>query len=195
VSKIRKLIQGSRSASSYSTEFNQLSFDLKWDNRALLDQFKYGLNEEIKDMLMHFPDPETLSELSILAIRCDNRIFERKCEKNHFPSNYNEKRFNQHPKYERRMESDNYNKKEFNQHEKFNQHPKYEHNKVAASSPTPMEVDFGTLRSGPLTDDEKKHRRDNNLCMYCGKPNHKRFDCPALKKRDFHLISGNESRR
>ena len=32
---------------------------------------------------------------------------------------------------------------------------------------------------GKLTPEERKHRMDNNLCLYCGKPGHKAQDCRA----------------
>ena len=32
---------------------------------------------------------------------------------------------------------------------------------------------------GKLTLEERKHRMDNNLCLYCGKPKHKAQDCQA----------------
>jgi len=34
-------------------------------------------------------------------------------------------------------------------------------------------------RQGKLTPEERKHRMDNNLCLYCGKPGHKAQDCRA----------------
>jgi hypothetical protein len=35
-------------------------------------------------------------------------------------------------------------------------------------------------KQGKLTPEERKHRMDNNLCLYCGKPGHKAQDCRAL---------------
>jgi hypothetical protein len=32
---------------------------------------------------------------------------------------------------------------------------------------------------GRLTPGERKHRMDNNLCLYCGKPGHKAIECKA----------------
>jgi hypothetical protein len=34
-------------------------------------------------------------------------------------------------------------------------------------------------KPGKLTPEERKHRMDNNLCLYCGKPRHKAQDCRA----------------
>jgi hypothetical protein len=36
---------------------------------------------------------------------------------------------------------------------------------------------------GKLTPEEQKHRMDNNLCLYCGKPRHKAQDCKAPPNR------------
>jgi hypothetical protein len=38
-------------------------------------------------------------------------------------------------------------------------------------------------KRGKLTPEERKHRMDNNLCLYCGKPGHKAQDCQAPPKR------------
>ena len=39
-------------------------------------------------------------------------------------------------------------------------------------------------KRGQLTESERKHRRDNNLCLYCGSDKHKVVDCnvrPAIR--------------
>ena len=38
-------------------------------------------------------------------------------------------------------------------------------------------------KRGRLTPVERKHRMDNNLCLYCGKPRHKAQDCTAPPNR------------
>jgi hypothetical protein len=38
-------------------------------------------------------------------------------------------------------------------------------------------------KQGKLTPEERKHRMDNNLCLYCGKPRHKAQDCRAPPNR------------
>ena len=38
---------------------------------------------------------------------------------------------------------------------------------------------FQSKKRGPLTEQEKKRCRDNNLCMYCGKPGHIASECRA----------------
>jgi hypothetical protein len=38
-------------------------------------------------------------------------------------------------------------------------------------------------RRGCLTPGERKHRMDNNLCLYCGKLGHKAIECKALPNK------------
>jgi Retrotransposon gag protein len=79
--KIRRLRQGSRSASEYASEFRQLACDISWDDAALRDQFREGLRDDVKDLLLTFADPTSLDAAIAQAIRCDNRLFERRQEK------------------------------------------------------------------------------------------------------------------
>jgi hypothetical protein len=75
---IRRLKQGKRPVSVYAAEFRRLASDLNWNDDALISQFMSGLNEELNDFLVHYDLPETVGEMVNLAIKCDNRIFERK---------------------------------------------------------------------------------------------------------------------
>ena len=51
-------------------------------------------------------------------------------------------------------------------------------------------------KKGQLTPAEHKHRMDNNLCLYCGKPRHRAIACteppnkyPGTKSRQVETIS------
>ena len=48
LNKLYALQQGQRAASIYASEFRQLACDVEWDGQALLDQFRRGLQGEIK---------------------------------------------------------------------------------------------------------------------------------------------------
>lgn len=57
-------------------------------------------------------------------------------------------------------------------------------------SPTPAlegdPMDLSKITTGPrgpLTEAQKQHRRNNNLCLYCGQPGHYAITCPARPKR------------
>lgn len=96
--KIHRLRQGYRSASTYAAEFRQLSCDLLWGEEALIDIFLRGLNDDVKDLLITFPVPDTLHEAISSAVTCDLRISQRKMDKRkrysseprHYPQGLNQ---------------------------------------------------------------------------------------------------------
>jgi hypothetical protein len=79
--KLRALQQGAKPASAYASQFRQLACDVHWGEAALISQFQFGLRGEVKDLLLTLPDPTTLSEAITQAVRCDNRLYERRQEK------------------------------------------------------------------------------------------------------------------
>lgn len=79
--KLRSLQQRARAASIYAAEFRQLACDVDWDDNALISAFRWGLRDDVKDLLLNLPDPTTLSEAITQAVRCDNRLFERRQER------------------------------------------------------------------------------------------------------------------
>ena len=76
--KIRSLRQGARSTSVYASDFRQLACDINWDEEALMSQFYWGLRDDVKDLLLSLPDPQTLNEAISQAVKCDNRLFQRR---------------------------------------------------------------------------------------------------------------------
>ena len=47
-----------------------------------MDQFRHGLRNDVKDLLLTFhEDPRSLTEAISRAVRCDNRLFERRLER------------------------------------------------------------------------------------------------------------------
>jgi hypothetical protein len=79
--KLHRLQQGTRSAIVYASEFRQLACDVNWGEAALIDQFCCGLRDDVQDLLLTLADPSSFSEAITQAIRCDNRLFERRQEK------------------------------------------------------------------------------------------------------------------
>ena len=77
-SKLQRLRQGTRPVSAYAAEFQRLAFETRWNDDALIAQFVSGLSTSVGDMLITFPEPETLQEAIEGAVRCDNRLYERR---------------------------------------------------------------------------------------------------------------------
>ena len=82
INKIRTLRQGDQPASTYASNFRLIASDIPWDEQALMEQFRSGLRSDVKDLLLTFPeDPKSLTEAISRAVRCDNRLFERRSER------------------------------------------------------------------------------------------------------------------
>ncbi|KAH9245108.1 hypothetical protein BASA81_017421 [Batrachochytrium salamandrivorans] len=62
----------------------QLKADLPWNEAAFIDQFRNGLSNEVKDMLLHHDYPTSLDELTALACRIDSRLAEHRQERHNF---------------------------------------------------------------------------------------------------------------
>ena len=69
--------QGDHQALDYAVDFCLLTTNILWDDLALMEQFRYGLRNDVKELLLTFPEePKLLTEAISRAIRCDNRLFE-----------------------------------------------------------------------------------------------------------------------
>ena len=117
---------------------------------------------------MTFPEePKSLTEATSRAVRCDNRLFEWRSERQlQMP------RARSEPTYASVVA------KPF---------PRESYNAPLVSTPTPMEIDTARRR-GPLSEEEKQRRRANRLCLYCGGPGHIAVNCPHRPRRQVNQI-------
>ena len=169
INKIRRLRQGERPASAYAADFRLLASDIPRDDQALMEQFRFGLRNDVKDLLLTFPEePKSLTEAISRAVRCDNRLFERRSERQ-----FQMPRTRSEPTYASIVA------KPF---------PRDSFSTSPTNTPTPMEIDT-TRRRGPLSEEEKQRRRANRLCLYCGGPGHIAVNCPHRPKRQVNQIT------
>ena len=54
INEIRRLRQGVYSASAYAIDFRLLATDIPWDDQTLMKQFRFGLHNDVKDLLLTF---------------------------------------------------------------------------------------------------------------------------------------------
>ena len=150
--EIRRLNQGKGSASSYASTFVQLAADLGWNDAALISQFRSGLNNEVKDMLVYHDYPTSLDQAISVAVRCDRRLYENRLEQR--------SRGGYAPATAPR-------------------HAVTSTPVPALSGPTPMDIDAVQTggRHPPVSDAERQRRRENNLCFRCGEPGHIAPNC------------------
>ncbi len=62
INKIWSLDQGPHLAIVYSFEFIHLTWNILWNEVALMNQFQFGLHNDVKDLLLMMPDPTTLNQ-------------------------------------------------------------------------------------------------------------------------------------
>lgn len=82
--RITQYLRQKRSASEYSTQFQQYAAKTDWDDITLMTMYRRGLKENVKDELMRFGGViDTLDQLIENAIKIDDKLFERSMEKRH----------------------------------------------------------------------------------------------------------------
>ncbi|KAK6314500.1 hypothetical protein J4Q44_G00159590, partial [Coregonus suidteri] len=87
------LRQGTRSVADFVVEFRTLAVESGWNEESLQAAFYQGLSEQLKDELISYPEPSDLDSLVVLSIRVDNRVRERRREKQWGPSNQSASQF------------------------------------------------------------------------------------------------------
>ena len=69
INKIRRLRQGDCLASTYVADFRLLACDIPWDEEVLMDQFREGLRNHVKDLLFTFhDDPKSISDICVISL-------------------------------------------------------------------------------------------------------------------------------
>ena len=155
--KISSLKQ-ERDCSSYHAAFVPLATILGFDERTRISFFKKGLNGELKKALSYqITLPDTFDEFVQACIKIDNQIRANKEARDAIPRT---------------------------------QGGQFAHAPTTSTSTGthsgPMDLSGARYRSqkrGPVTNQEKKRRRDNNLCLYCGSSGHWASQCPHKRSR------------
>ena len=138
-----------------------------------------GLRSDVKDLLLTFPeDPKSLTEAISRVVRCDNRLFERRCERQQQIT-----RFRFTPTYAS-VAAESSPRQAYS-HVRT---PRKTRSLAPMDSPTPMEIDV-TQRRGSLSEEEKQRRRANHLCLYCGGLGHIAIHCLHKLRRQVNHIS------
>ncbi|XP_040286170.1 zinc finger protein 615-like [Bufo bufo] len=84
-SQLKSLTQGDRPVEEYCTQFPKWCVPSGWNEPGLKCQFRSGLSESLKDMLVSYTCSDTLEQTMTLAVRLDQRIRERQQEHLFFP--------------------------------------------------------------------------------------------------------------
>lgn len=76
-----KALKQTGSAAHYARDFKRLCAKLNYNNGAKKDIFYDGLREDVKDDLYREERPELFDDFVDLAVKCDNRLYERRMER------------------------------------------------------------------------------------------------------------------
>jgi RNase H-like domain found in reverse transcriptase/Reverse transcriptase (RNA-dependent DNA polymerase)/Integrase zinc binding domain/Ty3 transposon capsid-like protein/Chromo (CHRromatin Organisation MOdifier) domain len=149
------VLRQTNSASAYASEFRRIASLTEWNDPALCCQYYRGLRDSVKDELSKIERPSTLSDLIEVTIKIDNRLHDRFVEKSglHIPVKHHQNAFNPPTTFTKSQ-------------------PKED----------PMIIDGSQVKTYRLSDEERKRRRDLNLCLYCGQPGHTLHSCKLRKK-------------
>ncbi|KAH9276811.1 hypothetical protein BASA83_000316 [Batrachochytrium salamandrivorans] len=135
----------------------QIKADLNWNEEAYIHQFRAGLSNEIKDMLIHHEYPDNLEGFALLTIRVDARLQEHRRERQ-LSTAWSNTFMSRGSEHNTRMRT----------------------NETVSQ---PMHMDVDATRRGPLTAQEREHRFKQRLCMVCGQAGHFKVNCPVATKR------------
>ncbi|KAG8906305.1 hypothetical protein FRC01_008066 [Tulasnella sp. 417] len=90
IRELEKLKQGTGPASKYASEFRRMIVGINWNEDTFIWRDNKGPNEEVKDGLINFPVQTTLDDLINLSICIDDRLYQRKMERqedhHHWPN-------------------------------------------------------------------------------------------------------------
>lgn len=146
--------------SKYILQFMKYAYDTGWNNSALCTQFYDNIAERIKDQFTTHGRPDRFDQLRLKAIEYDHRYWEREFEK----------------RFTRRItpRTDNPRSRPSNS---TNPNTSTTPNKSRENPDTTKKSIIGP--DGRLTNEERTRRREENLCLNCGKPGHIARACPS----------------
>ena len=185
--KVMRMKQGNRTAADYTTEFKRYAVLTEFNEPALFWAYRNNISAALQDELIVRDTPSTLQEYQDVVINLDLFMRERKINRDTRNNNNNNSK--KHP-----------NKPFHTQHQVSNHHRKSSDN----DDVRPMEIDNTSRKDQkkfpkrkPLSESEKRYRRENGLCLYCGDPDHEIDECtvkPPTTKKTLNATSINTTK-
>jgi hypothetical protein len=156
-SQLRTLKQRG-SALDYTNKFINLAADTKWNDAAMISQYRLGLKESVQETMAIHDEPDTFADFSQLAIDIDNRHFGYSLTKSTATKSSIGRPSTTSTTSSRTTSS------------------------IPPASTPSMAMDLSQAQHRPIDAEEKQRRKDNNLCTYCASADHWIKDCPTKPK-------------
>ena len=176
----------------YNVRFNRFSARTGWDDRALCYRYYNGLPDRLQDAITSDGKPRRLSEMKKLALKWDQRYWERQGEKR---KQSDKDKKPQKPATTTTSSSTSANPSSSSQsastsnnnNNNRGRNPAPKHNNsnsasTASGSKNSLSDKLGS--DGKLTPAERARRLANKLCLFCGNAGHRASECrKAMKAR------------
>lgn len=145
-----------------------------------INYYRQGLKDYLFRSIVICNDiPKTLQGFIDLSIKVDNRLHQADLQLN---NNTRSSSCLSNP-----YDSPNLTPSRSTYSQAVTQPISYNEPTADATGVVPMEID--SIKRGPLTAEEKRRRKDLNLCGYCGAASHLIKDCPLAPKRPLNRIA------
>jgi len=155
--KLRNLKQGDKDCSTYHAEFATYATVLNYDDATKIQFFTEGANHHLKTAIAYQPSlPETFNQFVQLCIKLDNSMKLLNTQK-------------PQPRTPAPAPSQ----------------AKPTPTTATGTAPEPMDLSNAQRRHGPISEEVRKYRCENNLCSYCSGAGHCRADCPAWARNQY----------
>src|SRR5271169_719881 len=166
------------SVSSYATKFQSLAAIVEFGDNSLRDMFYDKLDSDIKDRLVMMEMAPTLKGLINQAITLDQRSYQRRLEDKNSASSGTRRKTDAKPK----ADSTNSKPQASRNDSRTTSKPQSSSASSSKSGPSKSSVPSSSHSHskprGPLSDAEKRRRKAEGLCNYCGDLGHFADTCP-----------------
>jgi len=156
----------------YFVEFNRLTARTQWGEAALKNRLYRGLPARIKDEIARNGKPDTLGGLRRLAQSIDSCYWECRTEISR-ESNTSGSKSDKAPEKTNRTAPSTSDKKST----ALSTSGQKQHSSGQSSKKMP-DLSDKIGKDGKLTQQERKCRYNNNLCLFCGQTGHMAKECP-----------------
>ncbi|KAF6784757.1 reverse transcriptase domain protein, partial [Colletotrichum musicola] len=170
-------LRQTKSATHYAAEFRRIGAQLDLTEESRIYMFYQGLKDEVKDELAKLDRPDDFLQYADLAIRIDNRLWERRREKGERrPGANSSKKYQWQP---RQLQYRNQGQ----QPQRNNWQNKPQRSTAYGHHAGPMD-----LSAAEKWSNNKKPQ--HNRCYNCDKPGHRSYECPQPKKQRWQPVPG-----